>query len=86
MKVVTVRKIPRELASAIERRARAARTSVTKAVIGLLEEAAGLARKDGARARHHDLDALAGSWTGEEAAAFNRSLQAQRGIDPDVWA
>jgi hypothetical protein len=86
MKVVTVRKIPRELASAIERRARAARTSVTKAVIGLLEEAAGLARKDGARARHHDLDALAGSWAGEEAAAFNRSLQAQRGIDPDVWA
>jgi len=85
MKVVTVRKIPRELASAIERRARAARTSVTKAVIGLLEEAAGLARKDGARARHHDLDALAGSWTGEEAAAFNRSLQAQRRIDPDVW-
>jgi hypothetical protein len=86
MKVVTIRKIPRELASAIERRARAARTSVTKAVIGLLEEAAGLARKDGAGVRHHDLDALAGLWTGEETAAFNRSLQAQRGIDPDVWA
>ena len=85
MKVVTVRQIPRELARAIERRASSARTSVNKAVIGLLEEAAGLARKDGTRARHHDLDALAGSWTGEETAAFNRSLQAQRGIDPDVW-
>ena len=86
MKVVTVRKIPRELARAIERRARAGRTSVTKAVIGLLEEAAGLTRKDGEGPRHHDLDALAGSWTGEETAAFNRALQAQRGIDPDVWA
>jgi hypothetical protein len=85
MKAVTVRQIPRELARAIERRARAARTSVNKAVIGLLEEATGLAKKDGARARHHDLDALAGSWAGDEAAAFNRSLRAQRGIDPDVW-
>jgi hypothetical protein len=85
MKVVTVRQIPRELARAIERRASSARTSVNKAVIGLLEEAVGLARKDGNRARHHDLDALAGSWTGEETAAFDRSLQAQRGIDPDVW-
>ena len=85
MKVVTVRQIPRELARAIERRASSARTSINKAVIGLLEEAAGLARKDGTRARHHDLDALAGSWTGEETAAFNRSLQAQRGIDADVW-
>ena len=85
MKVVTVRQIPRELARAIERRASSARTSINKAVIGLLEEAAGLARKDGTRARHHDLDALAGSWTGEETAAFNRSLQAQRGIDPDIW-
>ena len=85
MKVVTVRQIPRELARAIERRASSARTSVNKAVIGLLEEAAGLARKDGTRARHHDLDALAGSWTGEETAAFNRSLQVQRGIDADVW-
>lgn len=85
MKAVTVRQIPRELARAIERRASSARTSVNKAVIGLLEEAAGLARKEGTRTRHHDLDALAGSWTGEETAAFNRSLQAQRGIDPAVW-
>lgn len=85
MKVVTVRQIPHELARAIERRARAARTSVNKAVIGLLEEAAGLAKKNGTWTRHHDLDALAGTWTREEAAAFNRSLQAQRRIDPDVW-
>ena len=60
--------------------------SVNKAVIGLLEEAAGLAKKNGTRTRHHDLDELAGTWSREEAAAFNRSLQAQRGIDPDVWA
>jgi len=85
MKVVTVRQVPRELARAIERRARTARTSLNKAVIGLLEEAAGLTKRAGTQTRHHDLDALAGSWTTEETAAFNRSLQAQRGIDPDVW-
>ena len=85
MKAVTVRQISRDLARAIEHRARAARTSINKAVIGLLEEAAGLANKNGTRTRHHDLDALAGSWTREETAAFNRSLQAQRAIDPDIW-
>lgn len=85
MKVVTVRQVPRELARAIERRARAARTSVNKAVIGLLEEAAGLTKRGATQARHHDLDGLAGSWTNEETTAFNRSLQLQRGIDPDLW-
>lgn len=85
MKAVTLRQIPRELARAIERRARTTRTSVNKTVIGLLEEATGLASKPGTPPRHHDLDAFAGSWTEEEATAFDRTLRAQREIDPDVW-
>ena len=85
MKAVTLRQIPRDLARAIERRARAARTSVNRTVIGLLEEATGLATKTGAPPRHHDLDALAGSWTDDETAGFDRALRAQRDIDPDGW-
>jgi len=85
VKVVTVRQIPRELARAIDRRARATRTSVNKAVIGLLEEATGLAKRPADRVRHHDLDDLAGSWSREEAATFDRSLAVQRAVDEDVW-
>jgi hypothetical protein len=36
-------------------------------------------------AEHHDLDVLAGSWTRKDASAFDRALDAQRRIDPDVW-
>jgi hypothetical protein len=37
------------------------------------------------RARRDDLDGLAGSWTREEAEAFDRSLEEIRGLDAEVW-
>ena len=85
MKTVTVRQIPPALARIIDRRARRMRSSVNKAVLGLLEEAAGLAARPTEPARHHDLDALGGAWSREEANAFDRSLKAQRSVDPDLW-
>ena len=85
MKTVTVRQIPPALARVIEQRARRRRSSINKAVLGLLEEAAGLAGHKSAPARHHDLDALAGTWTREEAKEFDRALWAQRPVDPDLW-
>jgi hypothetical protein len=33
---------------------------------------------------HHDLDALAGSWTRRERFEFDRALAEQR-IDEDLW-
>ena len=44
MKTVTVRQIPPALARVIDRRARRTRSSVNKAVLGLLEEAAEIGR------------------------------------------
>ena len=85
MKTVTVRQIPPALARVIEQRARRRRSSINKAVLGLLEEAAGLAGYRSAPAHHHDLDALAGAWTREEAKEFDRALRAQRPVDPDLW-
>ncbi|MEW6325161.1 MAG: hypothetical protein AB1515_07215 [Nitrospirota bacterium] len=32
--------------------------------------------------RHHDLDALAGTWTRDEATVFEKLLAEQRKIDP----
>jgi len=84
MKAVTLRNLPPELARIIRQRATDKRTSVNKAVIGLLEESAGIGKKKG-RSLHHDLDMLAGSWTKEEAAAFEKSLAKQRAIDLDLW-
>lgn len=83
MKALTLRHLTPELARAIERKAHEAGTSLSGAVIALLEQATGLAKKR--RIVHHDLDHLIGSWSAEKARAFNEDLARQRKIDPELW-
>lgn len=85
MKLVTLRNLPPEVARIIRRKADEKRTSINKAVISLLEESVGIRRKKKSKSLHHDLDALAGSWTKEEASMFEKALAQQRAIDPDLW-
>lgn len=84
MRTITLRNIPPELARRLEQKAKAKGGSLCKAVIELLEEGMGL-RKGEQRVLHHDLDSLAGTWTKEEARAFEKSLRNQRTIDPELW-
>jgi plasmid stability protein len=84
MKAITLRNIPPEVARKIRQRAARRRTSVNKAVLSLLEERLGTAEHK--VEFYHDLDALAGSWSREEAEAFDRILESQRGIDPEIWS
>jgi hypothetical protein len=84
MKAITLRNIPPELDKTIRQRARGKRTSVNRAVLSLLEEY--LTEGKTKRAElHHDLDDLCGSWTEDDAAAFDKALAKQRAIDPDLW-
>ena len=86
MKALTVRNLPPEVARIIRRKASEKGSSVNKAVISLLEERVGIRGKQKREAPlYHDLDALAGSWTKEEAAAFAKALRQQRAIDPGDW-
>lgn len=84
MKAITLRNLPPEVARLVQRRAREKRTSINKAIIELLEERSGTARKRG-QTLYDDLDHLASSWTREEATSFDQALKEQRTIDPDVW-
>jgi hypothetical protein len=34
---------------------------------------------------HHDLDALAGTWTAEDASAFDAATAKSRKIDAELW-
>ena len=68
----------------IQKRARAEGLSLSRTVIKLLEESLGLRRKPQVT-RHHDLDRFAGTWTAEEAAAFDAALKGVRQIDPELW-
>lgn len=85
MKAITVRNLPPELARLIRQKAKAERISLNRAVIGLLEEATGLGRQSRKEVFQDDLDALAGSWTNEEADEFDAFLKEHRTIDPEMW-
>ena len=84
MHAITLRNIPRELQEAIKRRARREGLSLNKTVQRMLEEVVGL--KPSSSMQHHDLDHLAGTWSDEEADAFDAALAEQRRIDPELWS
>jgi hypothetical protein len=84
MKAITLRGVPPEVARVVRERSRERGESLNKAVLGLLEEATGIKRTR-RKALHHDLDSLAGAWSRDEAADFDRALQEQRRIDPELW-
>lgn len=77
MTAITLRNIPPKLQEVIQRRADSDGLSLNRTVIRLLEEAVGQRTTTG-RELHHDLDHLAGTWSDEEAAAFESALAEQR--------
>lgn len=88
MKTVTLRNLPRELAHEVSRRSREKRLSLNRTVVELLAERLGTAKsskeaKTGAK--DPGLLGLAGSWSADEARAFDETLALQRRIDPDLW-
>ena len=85
MKAITLRNLPPELAKAVRKEANRQRTSINRAVISLLQRKTE-PRKSRRRARkYNDLDSLAGSWSKNEAAAFDTALAVQRNLDPELW-
>lgn len=84
MKIITLRNLPPHLVRAIRLRAREQGLSLNKTVICMLGEGLGGPKRKGRRL-YHDLDHLFGTWTPEEAAAFEADLKKQRKIDPEPW-
>ena len=86
MKAITLRNLPPELAKAVRKEANRQRTSLNRAVISLLQRKTDPRKKRPREAQEYDdLDSLAGSWSKNEAAAFETALAAQRTLDPELW-
>jgi hypothetical protein len=83
MNAITVRKLPPEVARAVREKAKREQLSLNKAVVKLLEEATGTAPHT--TVLHRDLDRFFGTWTDDEADAFDEALREQREIDPEMW-
>jgi plasmid stability protein len=84
MKAIPLRNLPTSLVRIIRQRAKKKGVSVNKVVISLLQDHLGEAEARPVR-RYYDLDGLAGSWSKQEAEAFDKTLAQQRTIDPEIW-
>jgi hypothetical protein len=84
MKTITLRNLPPDLERELEREAQASGSSLAATVVRRLRIAMGLDRTGGPT-RYDDLDSLAGTWSDQEADAFDRVLAEQRGIDRELW-
>lgn len=85
LKAITLRNLPQQISRIIRQKAKEKGTSINKTVVSLLEEYTGVRHPQKTKPVHHDLDALAGSWTRDEASIFEKTLARQREIDPDLW-
>ncbi|MFO7461919.1 MAG: toxin-antitoxin system HicB family antitoxin [Desulfatiglandales bacterium] len=84
MKTITVRGVDPDLDQAIKSRAEGDNISVNQWVLKILKKATGMG-KEPLFKKHHDLDELAGGWTKEDAAAFQKNTEIFERIDEDVW-
>lgn len=84
MKQITIRSIPDDVKKTVQKEAERKGVSLNKAIISLLERATkGPEKKK--RVLYHDLDHLAGLWSREEAASFDKTLKVQRKVDAELW-
>jgi hypothetical protein len=79
---MTVRRVSDRLEAELRRRAELRGCSLNRAILDLLEEATGL---QSARGKRRDLTRLAGTWSAEEFADFERHTEPFAYIDEDVW-
>lgn len=88
-KRLTVRGLDVRLARALQAEAKRRGASINRTVLGLLYESTGLTQKPSATPESPttftDLDHLAGTWSAEEADAFDRQLRELRPVDAELW-
>jgi hypothetical protein len=88
MKQTTVRGIDPALARRLREEARRRGLSLNRTLVLLLRQATGLAQPPEAKKptdRYADLDHLAGTWSAEEAEAFERASEAFERVDQEMW-
>ena len=84
MKSFTIHKLDSELAEQLEKRARRDGLSLNRTVKDILRTALGL-DKTPAENHRSDFTDLFGSWSQEEASAFDQRNRKARTVDPGDW-
>jgi len=82
---LSIRGLDAKALAELKTRAAKEGASVNTLVLRLIEQGLGHQRATPALRRHDDLDALAGSWRKNEAAAFERATAPFGEVDPKLW-
>ena len=67
----------------MEEEAKSQRTSINSLFLKIIEQGIGY-RRHGKKTCYHDLDNLAGTWTKEEAKAFEENTKVFESIDKEI--
>jgi hypothetical protein len=79
-----LRGIPAEVMSLLKQEAKEHHISVNHLILQILEQGIGYS-KQVKRARYHDLDYLAGTWTENERESFVENTKFFENIDSEMW-
>ncbi len=84
MGTMTLRGIDEKTAEALKEKAKREGSSVNALTLRLLRESLGLEKRK-RNVRYNDLDHLAGSWSAEDEAEFERNTSAFEKVDEELW-
>ena len=84
MTTMTLRGIDENTAEALKERARREGTSVNAVTLRSLRESLGLDKRK-RNVIYNDLDHLAGTWSREQAAEFERNTAVFEKVDEEIW-
>jgi plasmid stability protein len=84
MTTMTLRGIDDTISGALKEKARREDTSVNTVMLRILKEGLGLEKKK-RNVVYDDLDHLAGTWSAEDAAEFEKATAVFEKVDEDMW-
>ncbi len=85
MTALSIRNLDEEALKRLKARALDEGASVNSLVVQLIESATGVRPAQRAAVEHHDLDALAGTWSEADEQAFNNATAPFERIDDALW-
>jgi hypothetical protein len=84
MTTMTLRGIDETISGALKEKARREDTSVNSVMLRILKEGLGLEKKK-RNVVYDDLDHLAGTWSAEDAAEFEKATAVFEKVDDEMW-
>jgi hypothetical protein len=82
---ITLRNIDESLVTRIQLEAQRRGESIEMFILEVVRQGIQFDQKVGGLQEYHDLDALAGTWSNEETAAFLKQIADFSRVEPTLW-